>query len=120
MQRSIRGATTITKDTKENVLNATQELLENIISENQVNSEDIVNIVFTTTKDISSEFPAVAARGIGLLTVPLLDCQQMFCDHALTLCIRIMLTYNTNKSQKDIKHIYLNGAKVLRPDLLED
>ncbi|KEI34761.1 chorismate mutase [Allofrancisella frigidaquae] len=117
MQRSIRGATTINKDTKEDVLAATKELLEKMLEDNVVAHKDIVNIIFTVTSDISSEFPAVAARELGLVDVPLLDCQQMKVKDALDLCIRIMLTYNTNKDQKEISHIYLHGAKILRPDL---
>ncbi|AJC48196.1 chorismate mutase [Allofrancisella guangzhouensis] len=117
MQRSIRGATTITKDTRENVITATKELLEKMLEYNSVRHENIVNIIFTTTADISSEFPAVAARELGLVDVPLLDCQQMKVKDALSLCIRIMLTYNTTRKQKEIRHIYLHGAKFLRPDL---
>jgi chorismate mutase len=118
MQRSIRGATTVIKDTEENVLAATSELLEIIISENYISTDSIVNIVFTATSDITSTFPAVAARGLGLLDVPLIDCQQMKCDNSLSLCVRVLLTYNTSKSQKDIRHKYLHGAKILRLDLL--
>jgi chorismate mutase len=118
MQRSIRGATTISSDNEELVIDATIELLNKIITDNSVDSKDIVNIIFTTTDDISSEFPAVAARKIGLNSVPLLDCKQMKCKEALALCIRVMLTYNTNKTQEDIKHIYLRDAQKLRPDLL--
>ncbi|AJI47899.1 chorismate mutase [Francisella philomiragia] len=118
MQRSVRGATTIEKDTKENVLSATKELLQQMISRNNIKSEDIVNIIFTATRDIESEFPAVAAREVGLVNVPLIDCQQMVREGALEFCIRIMLTYNTTKSQLDINHVYLHRAQVLRPDLL--
>ena len=118
MQRSVRGATTISSDSRNEVLEATAELLNEIIKQNSVNHADIVNIVFTATDDISSEFPAVAAREIGLTSIPLLDCQQMSCDNSLALCIRVMLTYNTAKQQGDINHIYLRKAKKLRPDLL--
>lgn len=118
MQRSIRGATTVDKDSKENVISATKELLQQIIKHNNVSPSDIVNIVFTATTDIKSEFPAFAARELGLVDVPLVDCQQMMRDGALEFCIRVMLTYNTDKTQTDIKHIYLRGAKALRPDLL--
>lgn len=119
MQRSIRGATTIVKDTKENVIEATKELLYYILTKNSVDSKDIVNIIFTATSDISSVFPAVAAREIGLVDVPLIDCHQMMCDGALELCIRVMLTYNTEKKQQDIRHVYLHEAKKLRPDLIK-
>ena len=118
MQRSVRGATTIDSDSRKEVLEATTELLKEIIEQNSIEHTDIVNIVFTTTDDVRSEFPAVAARHLGLTSIPLLDCQQMKCDNALVLCIRVMLTYNTMKEQGDIKHIYLREAKKLRPDLL--
>ncbi|MFV9925322.1 MAG: chorismate mutase [Francisella endosymbiont of Hyalomma scupense] len=119
MQRSIRGATTLDKDTRQDVISATKELLQQIIRCNDVNINDIVNIVFTATTDIKSEFPTVAARELGLVDVPLIDCQQMMRDGVLEYCIRVMLTYNTEKTQTDIKHIYLRGAEVLRPDLLK-
>jgi len=117
MQRSIRGATTIDFDSRDNVMNATKDLLSKIVFLNDILLEDVVNIVFTATKDIRSEFPPVAAREMGFLDIPLLTCQEMDCENGLKLCIRIMLTYNTTKSQKDIKHVYLNNAKKLRPDL---
>ena len=117
MQRSIRGAITIDSDIKDNVLEATVNMLTNVIESNNVALEDIVNIIFTTTPDIKSEFPPVAAREMGFSDVPLLTCQEIDCERGLKLCIRLMLTYNTTKSQKDIKHIYLKGAKALRPDL---
>ncbi len=118
MQRSVRGATTISSDNRHEVLEATTELLKKVIEQNDIYHADIVNILFTATSDIRSEFPAVAARDIGLTSIPLIDCQQMSCDNALALCIRVMLTYNTMKQQGDIKHIYLREAKKLRPDLL--
>lgn len=120
MQRSVRGATTIEKDSKEKVVSATKELLQQILDENSVDAKDIVNIIFTATTDITSEFPAVAAREIGLQDVPLIDCQQMMCHGALKLCIRVMLTYNTKKRQQDIRHVYLYNAQLLRPDLVEN
>ncbi|GAB4222703.1 MAG: chorismate mutase [Francisella sp.] len=120
MQRSIRGAITIDKDTKEEVVSATKELLQKMLAINDVNYDDIVNIIFTATTDIKSEFPAVAARELGLINVPLIDCQQMMCKDSLELCIRVMLTYNTTKTQQEVKHIYLRRAKILRPDLLKE
>lgn len=118
-QRSIRGATTVQADTTENVIAATKELLQSVLVSNDIASKDIVNIIFTATTDIKSAFPALAARELGLTDVPLIDCQQMMCDGALELCIRVMLTYNTQKSQRDIEHVYLHGAKILRPDLVK-
>jgi chorismate mutase len=118
MQRSVRGATTVSIDSRQEILKVTSELLAIIIKENLIKQEDIVNIIFTATDDIRAEFPAVAARDLGLTSVPLLDCQQMKCSKSLPFCIRIMLTYNTVKKQENIRHIYLRQAKKLRPDLL--
>lgn len=119
MQRSIRGATTVIRDTRENVIDAVKELLLEMLQANDVNAENIVNIMFTVTGDIRSVFPAVAAREIGLVDVPLIDCQQMECENSLKFCVRVMLTYNTDKELNDVKHVYLRGAEVLRPDLIK-
>ncbi len=114
MQRSVRGATTISSDSRDEVLEATAELLNEIIKQNSIYHADIINIVFTATDDIRSEFPAVAAREIGLTSIPLLDCQQMKCDNALALCIRVMLTYNTAKQQGDIKTYIPSRSKKIK------
>ena len=117
--RGIRGATTVTEDTPEAILDATAELLKAMLEANDIaDFEPIGSIFFTTTPDLTSAFPAEAARRIGMTTVPLMCNQEIPVPDKLPLAIRIMLQLNTQKSQADMKHIYLRGATVLRPDLV--
>ncbi|MGI5911494.1 MAG: chorismate mutase [Syntrophomonadaceae bacterium] len=117
MLRGIRGATTIKKDSPEQVLQATRELLECIVSENKFDIEDIASVLFTVTSDIKSIFPAAAARSMGWDKVPLMCFQEIEVNDSLPLCIRVLLHINTDKSQQQIKHIYLKEARKLRLDL---
>lgn len=117
--RGIRGATTATEDTPEAILDATAELLQAMLEANDITDfEPIGSIFFTTTPDLTSAFPAEAARRIGMTTVPLMCNQEIPVPNKLPLAIRIMLQLNTQKAQADMKHIYLHGATVLRPDLV--
>lgn len=115
--RGIRGATTVTADTVEEVLQATRELLELIRQENQFEIEDIASALFTVTADVRSVFPAAAARSIGWDKVPLLCFQEIEVPNALPRCIRVLVHVNTEKKQAEIKHIYLKDAQSLRTDL---
>lgn len=117
MVRGIRGATTVNIDTAEEVLQATRDLLEHICSENDLRIEDIASALFTVTADVRSVFPAAAARSIGWDKVPLLCFQEIEVPDALPRCIRVMVLVNTDKSQEEIKHIYLKEAQSLRADL---
>lgn len=114
--RGIRGATTVEADDREMVLQATRELLGLMIRLNNVRSEDVASATFTTTTDIHAVFPALAARQLGWLDVPLLCGHEMSVDGALPLCVRILLHWNTEKSQQEIQHVYLRQATTLRPD----
>ncbi|MBT3314433.1 MAG: chorismate mutase [Anaerolineae bacterium] len=116
--RGIRGAITIAFDTKEEILSATQELLLAILAENPaLAKEDIASVLFTTTRDVAAEFPAVAARTLGWSAVPMLCTQEIPVPGSLPKAIRVLLHWNTNKKQEEIKHIYLRDAKKLRPDI---
>jgi len=117
MVRGIRGATTVKSDTVEEVLQATRELLEMIRNENGFMIEDIASALFTVTADVRSVFPAAAARSIGWDKVPLLCFQEIEVPNALPRCIRVLVHVNTDKTQEDIKHIYLKEAQGLRTDL---
>lgn len=114
---AVRGATTIPEDNANAILNATEELLLTLMRINQIQPQDIVSIIFTVTADIISEFPAVAARKIGLTDTPLLCMQEIPKPGSLPLCIRILMHFYTERSKKEIKAVYLNGAVKLRPDL---
>lgn len=114
---AIRGAITVEVNTPQDILDKTTVLLETIIEKNQIDYEDIVSIIFTGTKDLDSQYPAVAARQLGMVDIPLFCCQEMYVRGSLEKCIRILIHIQTHKT-KNIKHIYLEGAKSLRPDLL--
>lgn len=116
--RGIRGATTIESDNSTNVLAATRELLQAMLAANpSLTPEAIGSAVFTVTEDICSAFPASAARELGWADVPMLDGREIPVPGSLPLCIRVLLHWNTEKSQAEIRHIYLRGARALRPDL---
>lgn len=117
--RGIRGAITVDKDEEQSILTATQELLAAIQEANpSLAPDDLASALFTVTADLTSVHPARAARQIGWTSVPLMCAQEIPVAGSLPLCIRVLLTWNTPLSQKDIKHIYLKKAVALRPDLL--
>lgn len=118
--RGVRGATTVEVDEPETVLAATRELLAAMIFANDLDSRDVASIIFTTTADVCSVYPAVGARQLGWIDVPLICTQEMQVAGSLTHCIRIMLHWNTDKEQSDIQHVFLSEAKSLRPDILSD
>ena len=116
MVRGIRGATTADANTREAILAAANELLEAVIEANGVQRDHIASVFFTTTPDLNAEYPAVAAREAGWLDVPLLCGHEMNVPGSLPMCLRVLLHVNKEKSPKELAHIYLRGAKVLRPD----
>ena len=116
--RGIRGATTIYSDTKENVLSAIHELLDAILLSNpDLKTDDIASAIFTTTDDIVSSFPPLAARQMGWNQVPMMSAREIPVPDSLPLCIRVLIFWNTDKKQLDIQHVYLRDAIYLRPDL---
>ncbi len=114
--RGVRGATTVEEDTRDAILSATRELLGQMIEANGIHRDDIASVVFTTTRDLASEYPARAARQLGWHDVALLCAHEMDVPHALKRCIRILLHWNTDKLASEIQHIYTKGAANLRPD----
>lgn len=112
--RGVRGATTVEANTVEAILEATRELLDTMLKANEIDAESIASVFFTTTPDLNAEFPALAARDLG---VALMCAHEMNKPGALPMCLRILLHINTEKTANEIKHIYLRGARVLRPDL---
>lgn len=117
--RAIRGATTLEADTAEQVVERTAALLREMLSRNDVGADDLISIVFTATPDIHSEFPAAAARSIGISDVPLLCARELDIDGAVHLCIRILMHCTTTKALGDLRHVYLERAKPLRTDLAQ-
>lgn len=115
--RGVRGATTVTRNQKEEILDVTKELLAAMLEVNEISTEEIASAWITTTPDLYAEFPAVAARQLGWTQVPLMQSHEMSVPGMLPLCIRILLHWNTEKTQSDIRHVYLREAARLRPDL---
>ena len=115
--RGVRGAITVSRNARKEIIVATEELLAEMTKVNKVKVEDIASVIFTTTKDVNVAFPAEAARNLGWLYTPLLCMHEMIVPHSLRKCIRVLMHVNTGKSQKAIKHVYLGGTEKLRPDL---
>ena len=117
--RGIRGATSVAVDEKAEVLAATRELLLELLRANGLESafDEIASAVFTTTRDLTSAFPAEAARALGMSAVPLLCATEIPVAESLPRCIRVLLHVNTDKSQAEMVHVYLRDAKKLRPDM---
>ncbi len=116
--RGIRGATTVTENTPEAILEATSELLSELMRVNGFEAGDVASAFFTTTRDLNAEFPAVAANRMGWTDVALLCGHEMDVPGSLAMCLRVLLHVNTEKQQHEVKHVYLGGAKALRPDRL--
>ncbi|WP_422660805.1 chorismate mutase [Paenibacillus sp. EC2-1] len=118
MNRGIRGATTVTQNDEQEILRETVLLLDEIVKRNDVQPEDICSVWITMTHDLDATFPARAIRALeGWDLVPLMCSVEIPVQGSLPLCIRLMVQVNTEKSQKEIKHVYLNEAQRLRPDL---
>lgn len=115
--RGVRGAITAAENNMESILEATKKLLNEIIEKNDIKTDDICFIMFSATSDLNAAFPARAAREMGLGLVPLLDVAQLEVESSLKRCIRVLMVFNTDKKIEDIKHIYLEDAVKLRPDL---
>ena len=112
--RGIRGATTADSNTKESILGATRELLEQLIEANDMDPDDVASATFTTTRDLNAEFPAVAARQIGWDNVALMCGHEMDVPDGQPQCIRVMILINTDRPVQDIQNVYLRNAKGLR------
>lgn len=120
VNRGIRGATTVTKNEEAEILRETVVLLREIVERNDVIAENISNVWITMTNDLDATFPARAIREIeGWEMVPLMCSTEIPVKGSLPKCIRLMVQINTDKSQREIRHVYLNEAQKLRPDLSE-
>ena len=115
--RGIRGATTVARDEPSLILDATEQLLREIVGRNGFDPDDVASALFTVTPDLISEFPAAAARRMGWTLVPLLNFTEIGVPGRLERCIRVLVHVNTEIPQDRIQHVYLEGATVLRPDL---
>jgi chorismate mutase len=117
--RAIRGAITVDRDAPELVYAATRELLSEIIARNGVDLDHIISVIFTVTPDLTSAFPAMAARSMGWLDVPLLCTMEIPVPGAMAHCIRVLLHVESDRQRSAIQHVYLGDAQSLRPDISE-
>lgn len=118
MIRGVRGAITASSNTEAAIISAAEELLAEIIEENHIQPNLVASVFISTTEDINAVFPAKALRNFaGWTFVPVMCMREIPVANSLQMCIRIMMHVNTDKSQEELIHIYLKGAKVLRPDL---
>jgi len=117
LTRGVRGATTVETNTRDAILAATRELLAAMLKANELEVQDVASAFFTTTQDLNAEFPALAARDLGWTDVALLCGHEMTVPGSLPMCLRILLHVNTRKPASDIHHVYLRGARALRPDV---
>jgi chorismate mutase len=115
--RGIRGATTVERNGREEILTATTELLEQVIQRNDLHTEDIASAIFTVTGDLDAEFPAVAARDLGWITTALMCSTEIPVPNSLGKCIRVLIHVNTERSAAEIQHVYIRKAVSLRPSL---
>lgn len=115
--RALRGATTVDEDIPAQVTERVQALIAEMLARNGVIHDDIVSMIFTATDDITSIFPALAARGAGLGDVPLLCARELAVVGAAPRCIRILMHFATERSRSELRHVYLEGAEGLRDDL---
>jgi chorismate mutase len=114
--RGIRGATTASANTRKAILDATCELLDMLVRANDLAQADVASIYFTMTPDLDAAFPATAARSLGWNDVALLDAQAPGVAHDVPRCIRVLIHWNTERVQEEIRHVYLRDARALRPD----
>jgi chorismate mutase len=116
--RGIRGATTVDVDSADAILEATGELVREIVTANAILAEDVASALFTVTPDLHAEFPAAAARRMGWTMVPLLNFTEIGVPGRLERCIRVLVHVNTDRAQNEMVHVYLREAVSLRPDLV--
>jgi chorismate mutase len=116
---ALRGAITLQADTRSEVETQTQRLVKEMLARNDVSHDDLVSIIFTATDDVTAEFPAAAARALGLGDVPLLCARELAIAGGMPLCIRVLMHLYTRLSRHELHHVYLEGARGLRDDLPE-
>lgn len=115
--RAVRGAIQVDGDDRELILSGTAELIGEILERNQLASGDLISMVFTATPDLTAEFPAYAARQLGLTDVPLLCATEIAVPGALPRVLRVLAHVESDRTRSEIRHVYLRGAAQLRTDL---
>ncbi|MEO3783579.1 chorismate mutase [Actinocorallia sp. B10E7] len=117
--RALRGAIQVDADEREEILEATAELVSELMSRNGLTTDDVISVIFTATPDLTAEFPALAARKLGFTDVPLMCASELNVPHALPRVVRLMAHIETDKPRSQMQHVYLRGATVLRLDIAQ-
>lgn len=117
MVRAIRGATTVSGNTADEIYAATTELLQEMTSQNGISRDDIISVIFSVTSDLNAAFPAVAARQMGWTKTAMMCTYEIDVPGSLRNCIRVMMHIETGKDNDELKYIYLREARILRPDI---
>lgn len=115
--RAVRGATQLDVDERNHLLDRVAELVREVLMRNHLSTDDLISVVFTATADVRSEFPAYAARAIGITDVPLLCAQELEVPGAMPRVVRLLAHVETAEPRSEIRHVYLHGARELRTDL---
>jgi chorismate mutase len=115
--RAIRGATQLERDERDHLLERVSELMRMVLDDNDLDIDQLISVIFTATDDVHSEFPAYAARRLGLVDVPLLCARELEIEGSLPRIVRVMAHIETELTRSEITHVYLHGAASLRRDL---
>lgn len=118
--RALRGATQVERDDREAIIEATAELVREVLDRNGLTDEDLISILFTTTPDLVAEFPAYAARTVGITDVPFLCASEIAVPGSMPRVIRLMAFVEAGFPRAEARHVYLRGAHALRTDLPRD
>jgi len=114
---ALRGATTFEVDERHHVSQRVTELVTEMLGRNDIAHDDLISIIFTATGDLTSVFPATAARELGLGDVPLICARELDIEGAMARCVRVLMHFNTLRARGDLRHVYLHDARALRDDL---
>jgi chorismate mutase len=117
--RAVRGAVQVDVDEREEVLARTRDLVSEVVRANDLTLDDFISVIFTSTADLVSEFPAVAARELGMGDVPLMCARELEIAGSMPRVIRLMAHVETTRTRSEVKHVYLNGAQALRRDIAQ-
>lgn len=118
--RAVRGATQLDVDEREHLLERTSELVQAVLDRNGLGQDHLISVIFTATPDLVSDFPAYAARLIGITDVPLLCAREIDVAGAMPRVVRLLAHIDTELAREEIQHVYLHGARALRTDLRHD
>ena len=115
--RALRGAITCDENTKAEIDAKTQRLVREMLERNGLVHDDLVSVIFTTTPDLTAEFPATGARALGLGDVPLLCASEVDVPHGMKRVVRVLIHCDSERNRDQLHHVYLDGARALRDDL---